>query len=83
MRNVLRKNDGRKFHITSYRVWALRVLKRGVLGGQKCNFLQMWSNLQGRLKLTISQKPRIAKKIIYAKNERQVNSNLPWKFGYL
>ena len=38
---------------------------------------------QKLLKVTVSQKRIIAhKKIIYAKNESQVNSNLPCKFGH-
>ena len=41
MRNVLKKMMGVKFHITSYRVWALRPFKRDVLGAQKFNFLQI------------------------------------------
>ena len=42
---------GVKFDITSYRVWALRAFKRGVLDYQTVNFLHKWPNLQGRLEL--------------------------------
>ena len=42
---------GVKFDITSYRVWALRASKSGVLGTQKFNFLQEWPNFQGTSEL--------------------------------
>ena len=51
MRNILKIKLGAKFHITSYRVWALWASRWRVLSTQKLNFLQKWPNLQGRLEL--------------------------------
>ena len=43
-----KKMMGIKFHITSYRICMLQPFKRGVLVAQKLNFIQNWSNLQGK-----------------------------------
>ena len=33
--------DGRKFHITTYRIWVPRAFKRGILGAQNLNFFKV------------------------------------------